>query len=164
MRQAREPSAITWEGDLVPPDVSYAASIRQTSAATRLYTPASTNRTNSAVVMRRPRRDGLAYFYAYGGTRQPVPGVPTPGGGGVRSSAWQQYLVQLHDWVVNTEWFAAGYPRNTGLTFRVSQLQTQVTGASGPGAMQQRPLFPAVQVVPRATVRARRYPTKGASS
>lgn len=155
---------VTWEGDLVPPVTSYATTRAYQAPNVRLGIPASTNRTNSAVVMRRPRRNGLRYFYAHGGLLMPLNGVPTPGAGGVRVSAFQPWLVHLYDWITNSAWFAAGYPRNTGLTFRVPQLKTQVTGGSGPGAMDARPLFPRVQSVPRASAIVRRYPTRSSNA
>ena len=72
-------------------------------------------------------------------------------------------LVQLHDWVKNSDWFAAGYPRNLGLSFRVDQVTTKVTGGAV-GQMQQRPLFPKVQRIPRPGVVVATYnttPAKG---
>lgn len=129
-----------------------------------LSIPGSTVRTKSSVVFRIPRRTGHRYFYAHGGITMPVNAVPTPGNGGVPSSAYQPILVQLHDWMVNAAWYAAGYPRNLGYSFRVHQLNTQVTGGSGPGRMQVKPVYPGVQTVRRYSVRPRVYPTKAASS
>lgn len=155
---------VTWEGDLTPPVVSYAASVRKSPLFSGLFVPATTGKTRSAVVTRRDIRKGIMYFYAHGGVEMPVPGVPTVGAGGVQSSRFQKTLVQLQDWVINEGWFMGGYPRNLGLSFRVGQLKTQVSGGSGPGMMAQRPLFPRVQVVPRYTAPVRRYATKGAKS
>ena len=155
---------VTWEGDLVPPVTSYAASVRQSPLFSGLNVPASANSTRSAVVNRRDLRKGLLYFYAHGGDVMPLPQVTNPPGGGVRLSAFQQVLVTLHDWVINEGLFMAGYPRNLGYSFRTPQLKTQVSGGSGPGMMAQRPLFPGVQTVPRYTAPVRRYSTKGARS
>lgn len=150
-----------WEGDLVPPTTSYAASVPDAPMISRLSVAPSSNVTNSAVVNRRPRRNGLMYFYSHGSTRMPVPGMPTPGLGGVMSSAYQTLLTTLHDWVINRAWYAGGYPRNLGYAFRVDQIATKTTGGAV-GAMQPRPLFPRVQVIPRPTVTPPTYNTKSA--
>lgn len=157
-------SQVTWEGDLTPPVVSYAASVRKSPLFTGLTVPASTNGTRSAVVDRKATRKGLLYFYSHGGIDMPAQSVPTPGAGGVANSRFQRTLVQLHDWVINTGWYMGGYPRNLGYSFRQGQLQTQVSGGSGPGMMQQRPLFPAVQNVPRYASPIRRYATRSSRS
>lgn len=157
-------SQVTWEGDLTPPVVSYAASVRKSPLFTGLNVPATTGKSRSAVVDRRDIRKGLLYYYSHGGKMMPIPQVTNPAGGGVQVSAFQRVLVQLQDWVINTGWHMGGYPRNLGLSFRQGQLETQVTGGSGPGAMAQRPLFPKVQVVPRYTAPVRRYATKGTKS
>jgi hypothetical protein len=157
----RNPTLMRWEGDLIPPVTSYASSTSQTLGQDRLSVPPSTNKTNSAVVQRRPRRNGLMYFYSHGGLSMPIPGMPTPGNGGVMSSAFQRVLVQLHDWVINRAWYAAGYPRNLGYTFRVNQIATKTTGGAV-GAMQPRPRFAKVQVIPRATAQPQTYNTKSA--
>lgn len=157
-------SQVTWEGDLTPPITTYAASLRKSPLHSGLGVRSSTNTTSSAVVNRRDIRKGLLYYYSHGGLTMPAPAVPTNGAGGVNISRYQQTLVQLHDWVINLGWRMGGYPRNLGYSFRVDQLKTQVTGGSGPGAMQQRPVFPAVQVVPRYTANIRRYATKGSKS
>lgn len=158
------PGSITWEGDLVPPVTTYASARPYGAPSARLNIRPSTNRTNSAVVDRRPRRNGLRYFYAHGSTVMPVGGVPRPGPGGVLSSAFQRILVHLTDWSQNDALFAAGYPRNLGLSFRVAQLNTQVSGGSGPGAMEARPLFPKIQRVPRYSTDPRYYPTRATRS
>lgn len=154
---------VTWQGDLVPPVTSYAASRDVSPLSSRSYIPPSTNRTNSAVVTRVPRRNGIAYFYSHGGLTMPANAVPRPGSGGVWSSSFQQVLVQLHDWVKNSDWFAAGYPRNLGYAFRVQQVSTKAGGGSV-GRMQPRPLFPKVQVIPRATVVPPAYKTRSSNS
>lgn len=166
-------SEVSWEGDITPPVTTYASAAANLPMKSRLNVPASTNRTGSPVVSRAERRDGLQYFYSHGGTRMPVPGVPRPGPGGVVSSAFQTTLVQLHDWVINRKWYAAGYPRGGSVftggirldsSFRGPQPQTMYTGGPTKAAMQQRPLFPAVQTVQRYGVTVRRYPTRATKS
>jgi hypothetical protein len=149
--------------DLVPPVTSYAASFMGSPMATRLVVPRSQNITNSAVVKRRPRRNGLNYHYSHGGTVMPYLKVPCPGAGGVASSRFQTILVQLHDWVINTGWHQAGYPRNLGLVTRVGQLETNTTGGSTSAQMQQSPIFPRVQRVPRYVVNPATYLTRSAN-
>jgi hypothetical protein len=160
IRDARPSGTVASEYDVPTPVTTYAASTRQTGIAAHLNVPACSNRTNSAVVSRRPRRVGLDFHYSHGGVVQPFPEVPTPGAGGVRSSTFQPILVQLHDWCVNRACFAAGYPRNLGLSTRVSQLQTNRSGGSTDAEMDQRPLFPKVQRVPRYSVRPAVYQTR----
>lgn len=158
------PGEVSYRGDLVPPVTSYASAAANLPMRTRLTVPASTNRTGSPVVSRADRRDGLRYYYSHGGIQMPVNGVPRPGAGGVLSSAHQTVLVQLHDWVTNNAWFAAGYPRNMGYSFRAQQLQTKATGGPTSAAMQQKPVFARVQRVPRYSVVPNRYPTRAARS
>lgn len=158
------PSEVSYRGDLIPPVTSYASAAANLPMRTRLAIPASTNRTGSPVVSRADRRDGLRYFYSHGGIQMPVPSVPRPGPGGVVSSAYQQVLVQLHDWATNNQWFAAGYPRNLGYSFRAQQLQTKASGGPTSAVMQQKPVFARVQRVPRYSVVPNRYPTRSTRS
>jgi hypothetical protein len=146
--------------DQPPPITTYASGVQNNSLLSQNHVPATSNRTNSAVVNRRPRRNGLRYFYGHGGLVMPFRAIPSVGTGGVQNSFYQTILVQLHDWSQNLSWFAAGYPRNLGYSTRVSQLNTNVTGGSTNAAMNQRPLFPKVQRVPRYSVRPNVYQTK----
>jgi hypothetical protein len=155
---------LEYRGDLTPPDTSYASVLPTTPLTTRLFNPSSTNRTGSAVVTRAPRRNGQLFFYAHGAVTQPN-ALPNPGAasiGNVNSSAFQTQLVQLFDWQKNIAWHEAGYPRNLGLSTRVPQLETNVTGGPGKSSSDQRPLFTKVQQVQRARVVVRSYPTKSA--
>jgi hypothetical protein len=160
---ASHPSGgITWEGDLPAPITSYAASVNQSVLGGRYQVPASTAWTRSAVVMRKPRRKGIRYFYSHGGMDVPPPQVqPGPRSGMVALSLFQRTLVTLHDWSQNDGWFIC-YPRNLGWSFRVDQLKTQVTGGPGPSRSAAKPLFPRVQRVPRPSVVPRAYDTKSA--
>jgi hypothetical protein len=130
-----------------------------------MYNPASTNRTRSAVVDRSPRRGDIAYFYVHGAVTQPnaLPGQGATGPGGVNSSGFQNQLVQLMDWQINRGWYEAGFPRNLGLSTRVPQLQTNVTGGPGMSSSTQRPLFTKVQKVRRAGVKVNTYQTRSAN-
>lgn len=155
---------IEYKGDLPAPVTTYASSLPGMPLTSRLYNPASTARTRSSVVTRAPRRGGMRSFYVHGAVGMPN-ALPNPGAGGVggvNSSAFQPNLVQLMDWQVNPSWYEAGYPRNLGLSTRVAQLQTNVTGGPGRSSQDQRPLFTRVQTVPRANVTVRSYPTRSA--
>lgn len=161
--EPQRPSQVTWRGDLTPPVTSYASAVAKTPLLSQNRIAPTTNRTNSAVVQRRPRREGLKYFYSYGTVPMPLAGVPRPGAGGVFSSSFQPLLTTLHDWVTNTAWFAAGYPRNLGLSTRVSQLQTKRTGGPTDASMDAKPIFPKVQRVQRYSVTPSYYPTRSAN-
>jgi hypothetical protein len=153
---------ITYRGDLPAPVTTYASAQANLPMRTRLTVPAGTNRTGAPVVNRVPRRNGLRYFYSHGGIRMPFGGVPRPGAGGVTSSAFQQILVQLHDWVTNRNWYEGGYPQNLGLSFRAQQLVTKATGGPTSAAMETKPVFAKVQTVRRYSVTPPRYPTRSA--
>lgn len=155
---------IEYRGDLPAPVTTYAASLSDSTVASNLQVPASTNRTWAPVVNRVPRRK-IRAFYVHGAEIQPN-ALPYPGASGVgsvESSKFQKQLVILTDWHINPAWYEAGYPRNLGLSTRVPQLQTQVTGGGGPGKMAQRPLFTRVQTVGRATATVKTFPTKAAN-
>lgn len=154
---------IEYPGDSQPPITSYAAAIRSSNIGDTLRVPASLNTTNSAVVNRAQRSGGMRSFYAHGAVPMPTP-VPYAGYGGVNSSAANQYNVNLFDWQINPSWFEAGYPRNLGLSTRVPQLQTNITGGPGKSRATARPLFTRVQQVPRAQVTVRTYQTKAANA
>jgi hypothetical protein len=154
------PGNVAYRGDLPAPVTTYASAAANLPMRARLNVPPSTNLDGSAVVNRVERRAGHRYWYSHGGVTMPMPGVPRPGAGGVFSSSFQQTLVQLHDWMINLEWYAAGYPRNMGYSFRAQQVQTRTTGGPTAAAMQQRPLFPKVQTIKRYTVATPRYPTR----
>ena len=157
--------AVEYRGDLVAPTTTYASAAPYTPLTSRLHNPASTNRTNSAVVNRQLRRGGILSFYVHGGVDMqgalPYPGAA--GVGQVQSSRFQRWLVQLMDWQINPSWYEAGYPRNLALSTRVPQLETNVTGGPGKSSSDQRPLFTQVQTVKRANVVVRSYPTRSSN-
>jgi len=157
---------VEYRGDLTPPVASYASAAPYSPMTSRLYTPASENVTNSAVVARMPRRGGHVFFYSHGAVRMPnaLPGNGATGPGGVNSSAFQPDNVQLMDWQINRAWAEAGRPRNLGLSTRVPQLRTNQTGGPGKSSSVQRPLFTRVQVVPRTRAVVRTYGTRSAQS
>lgn len=157
------PSKIVWEGDLPAPITTYASSQRNSPLFSQNQVQRSSNRTGSMVVNRRPRRNGLRYWYSHGGIVMPAPQVPTPGAGGVRQSVYQNILVQLHDWSQNLALFAAGYPRNLGYSTRVPQLVTKASGGPTDATMDARPLFPRVQRVRRYSVTTPTYNTRSAN-
>lgn len=155
---------VEYRGDVKPPVESYASALRYTPLTSRLYNPQTTNRSSSAVVDRHPRRGGMLSFYVTGAVRMPD-ALPYPGADGVgevNRSAFQPYLAQLTDWHINRAWAEAGRPRNLGLSTRVPQLETNVTGGPGRSSQDQRPLFTRVQTVERARVTVRSYPTRSA--
>lgn len=154
---------VAYRGDLPAPVTTYADSQSKTPLISQNKVPPSTNRTNAAVVQRKPRRNGLLYFYSHGSTHMRVPNIPSPGNGGVLSSAFQPILTTLHDWSQNLAWFAAGYPRNLGYVTRVPQLSTKATGGPTDSSMQAKPRFDRVQSVRRYSVVPRAYPTKSSN-
>lgn len=157
--------AVAYRGDLEPPTRSYAASYTDTAIGSTNTVPASTNRTGAAVVVRIPRRDGLAYHYGYGAVDTPKPQT-YPGGndGRVESSAFQTFVNHLFNWSSNDCWYAAGYPRNLGYTFRVAGVRTNPTGGSTKARMDVKPVWPKVQVIPRYSTVPPVYKTRSALS
>lgn len=156
--------AVEYRGDLTPPVASYASSAAASPMFSRLRIPSSLATIGSMVVNRTPRNVGIRSFYVHGAVDmvQAMPYPASAGVGGVTSSAFQRKLVQLMDWQINPGWAEAGRPRNLGLSTRVPQLQTNVTGGPGRSSQDQRPLFNRVQTVQRANVVVKAYPTRGA--
>lgn len=165
--QDPQPSLVQYRGNLVPPTTSYARSVTDTAFGSRenIESQASTVRTRSAVVTRAPRMNGMRFAYGYGKEEAQLPHV-YPGGndGGVRSSAFQTFKNHLYNFVLNDGLFAAGYPRNLGLSFRVPAIRTNPTGGSTPSRMDQKPQFTKVQSVPRYSTVPAAYETRGAKS
>jgi hypothetical protein len=163
----RPGGVIEYRGDLEPPVTSYASATTQSPLTSRQRIPAASAWSGSAIVTRGLRRGGRGkgteYFYSHGGYRMPVR-VPTPGSSGVPSTRFQQVNVQLFDWVIVPSLYEAGYPRNLGLSSKVPQPNTNVTGGPGKSAMDQRPLFTKVQTVARAKAIVQAYATRGTKS
>lgn len=163
IRDARPSDNTYSKYDVPPPIVTYAASLRNSPLISQNQIAPTSNRSGSAVVNRRPRRNGMRFYYANGGNRQPRIPVPTPGGGGVASSAFQTTKADLTPWCINVAWFEAGYPRNLGYVTRVPQPTTKQSGGPTDATMAARPIFPKVQVIPRYHVMPPRYKTASAN-
>lgn len=162
MNDGRPSSTVQSKYDVPPPVTTYAASAVYTPLVSQNYIPPSTNRTGAGVVNRRPRRNGQEFFYSHGAVPM-LPPIDQVAKGGVNSSRFQTSNVQLMDWQKNTAWFAAGYPRNLGWVTRVGQLPTKASGGPGNSTMEQRPLFPRVQRVPRYQATPPSYKTRSAN-
>lgn len=134
---------------------------------------------DSAIVSRIPRMLGLLFNWSWGGVDQGANtgSLPQPGNNGltglVNSTQFQRILVQLHDWQLNRRWYIA-YPmagavfqggnavRGTYPSFRAEQISANVTGGVGPGRMQPRPRFSAVQKIAKYNTTPRFYGTTSA--
>lgn len=170
-----------YNADLVPPATSYAAS--RSVLSSNLREPHENFRQDAAVVERAQSLMGLFFNWAWGGNDNKSfldqSGVSTKGGrnGMVNSSYSQTVLVQLHDWCINKGWYSnTGGWVGTGSgmfqgsrperyeypSFRVAQINTNVTGGPGPGRMNRTPRFTAVQQVHKYTAQPRYYPTRSA--
>jgi len=168
-------SLSVYNAEQVPPATSYAGVRSRLSSALGFQNSRVTNK-NSAVVSRKERLQGLFYNWAWGGNdmyRQ-AQSLPQSGPSGldgqVNNSTFQKILVQLHDWSINSNWYIA-YPmagavfngsdtvRGTYPSFRVSVIQTNTSGASGPSRMTPTPRFTAVQRVPKYSSSPRYYST-----
>jgi hypothetical protein len=108
-----------------------------------------------------------------------LPGVDGGGlNGNVRSTAFQPILVQLHDWQMNDKWYIAWNGTGSGMfqnskkeryaypSFRVSQVNTSLTGGPGPSTMRMgpRPRFTSVQAIQKYTAQPSYYNTQGSKS
>jgi hypothetical protein len=154
---------IEYRGDLPAPVTTYASALPTTPLTSRQYNPPSTNRTKSAVVDRKPRRGGHMFFYSHGAVPMLTPIREDSNSQGlVPISMFQRFNIALMDWQKNLSWYESGYPRNLGLSTRVPQLQTNVTGGPGRSSMDQRPLFTKVQTVQRARIKVSAYQTVAA--
>jgi hypothetical protein len=154
---------VEYRGDVVAPVTSYASALPSSPLTSRQYNPASTNRTGSAVVDRKPRRGGHMFFYSHGAVPMPTPIREEQNSQGlVPISKFQRFNVALMDWQKNLSWYESGYPRNLGLSTRVPQLETNQTGGPGRSSMDQRPLFTRVQTVQRSRVIVQTYRTRPA--
>lgn len=157
--------AVTWEGDLTPPVQSYASTGSTLANASTQPSASSTAWTRAPVVDRHNRMDGMVFAYGYGKEEAALPQT-YPGGndGLVRNSAYQTLKNHLYNFVTNRALYQAGYPRNLGLTFRVPQIRTQVTGGPHPSRMAQAPQWTKVQTVPRYSTVPQSYATRGSKS
>lgn len=157
----RPSGSIQSKYDVPPPVTTYAYSAAKTPLHASLNIPPSTNRSGSAVVNRRPLRNGLQFFYSHGAVSMDVP-LAAVAEGGVNSSRFQTVNVQLMDWQNNTSWHQAGYPRNLGWVTRVAQVDTKSSGGPTNATMEAKPAFNRVQRVPRYQAIPKAYPTRSA--
>jgi hypothetical protein len=128
--------------------------------------------------------NGLRFNWSWGGINmgaltQSLPGVKGGGlNGFVRRTDAQPTLVQLHDWQTNDNWYIAWNGTGAGMfqnqkaerytypSFRVSQVNTSLTGGPGPASMKMnlKPRFTSVQAIKKYTARPSYYNTKGTKS
>jgi hypothetical protein len=174
-------SLSVYNADMEPPATSYATSTSPLSAA--LARPTVGPKTNAAYVSRKPRMNGLRFFWSWGAVDMLRNTASLPGSGSglvpsVRSTAFQPMLVQLHDWTRNANWYIAWNGTGSGMfqgskkeryaypSFRVSQVNTSLTGGPGPSTMRmnQRPRFTSVQAIKKYTAQPSYYNTKGSPS
>lgn len=174
-------SLSVYNADMEPPATSYATTSSPLSAA--LARPTVGPKTNAAYVSRKPRMNGLRFFWSWGGLDMLRSTASLPGASGglipfVRSTAFQPILVQLHDWTRNDKWYIAWNGTGSGMfqgskkeryaypSFRVSQVNTSLTGGPGPTTMRmnQRPRFTSVQAIKKYTAQPSYYNTKGSPS
>lgn len=160
----RPNGSIQGKSDVTPPVTSYAYGARNTPMHSSLAVPASTIRSNSGIVSRKPIRRGNEFFYSHGATSMPTESVLQPGAAGVWSSRFQTQNVALLTWQMNRSIFMAGYPRNLGFTFRAPKPNVNsATGGPTTAVQGPKPIFNKVQTVPRYTVTPLRYNTRSAN-
>jgi hypothetical protein len=123
---------------------------------------------NAAIVNRHSSKDGIENDYIYGGYAEPYqhPYLPPT------SSRFQQTLVRLVAYSLNTKWYIAypaatvmnGGKRNQGLTFKTPQLNTRTSGGPGQAVMGPRPTFNRVQRIPRYNSSPGTYNTRSTAN
>lgn len=170
-----------YNADMEPPATSYATSTSPMSS--RLARPVVGPKVNAPFVSRKERLNGLRFNWSWGGINMGKQTVSLPGSDGglngmVRSTDFQPVLVQLHDWQTNDQWYIAWNGTGAGMfqhqkaeryqypSFRVSQVNTSVTGGPGPTTMrmQPRPRFTSVQAIRKYTAQPSYYNTQGSPS
>lgn len=170
-----------YNAEMEPPATSYATSVSPLSSS--LARPVIGPKVNAAFVSRKPRLNGLIFNWAWGGNNMGEQIASLPGGGSglngmVRSSSFQTILVQLHDWQLNNKWYIAWNGTGAGMfqhqrkeryqypSFRVSQINTSLTGGPGPTTMRMnaRPRFTSVQAIKKYTAQPSYYNTKSSNS
>lgn len=144
---------IAYASPVNPPATSYAGTSSPLhSVSAKEYQYADPR--NAAIVNRHFRKDGIESHYNYGGRPEEVRFIADP----PRSSRFQQTLVRLWPWSINTKWYIAypaatvmnGGARNQGLSERTPQITTRTSGGPGAFLMGVRPQFTKVLQVPRA--------------
>lgn len=171
-------SLSVYNADLEPPATSYATT--RSGLSGRLARPVVGPKVNAPYVSRVPRMNGLKFNWSWGGIDmgklvRSLPGVASGLNGFVRSTDFQTTLVQLHDWQTNDKWYIAWNGTGAGMfqhqkkerysypSFRVSVIDTSLTGGAGPSTMRmnQRPQFRSVQAIRKYTAQPSYYNTKG---
>lgn len=171
-----------YNADLVPPATSYAAT--RSALHSTYVNPTVAPKTRAAFVDHHWRMNGLKFNWSWGGINmQPFTKASLPGQSGglngfVQSTDFQTTLVQLHDWQTNDNWYNCWNGSGSGMfngsketrytypSFRVSQINTSVTG--GPGQYTQRmqpsPRFTSVQTIQRYSAQPSYYNTRSTNS
>ena len=122
---------------------------------------------NASLVDRRNRMNG---YHPTAG-RQSYVGWTPQMNKPVPSSQFQKWLIGPQiNYILNACLFRAGFPaatislgtdRNMGLSERVPQIPTRISGGPGPATMLPAPRFKKVQQVPRYSTFPCMYPTQG---
>lgn len=175
-------SLSVYNADMEPPATSYVASTSPVSS--RLARPVVGPKVNAPFVSRKERLNGLRFNWSWGGINMGEQTASLPGetkgglNGFVRRTNFQPVLVQLHDWQTNDQWYIAWNGTGAGMfqhqkaeryqypSFRVSQVNTSVTGGPGPTTMRMRPSprFTSVQAIRKYTAQPSYYNTQGSPS
>lgn len=174
-------SLSVYNADMEPPATSYATA--KSPLSSRLARPVVGPKVNAPFVSRKERMNGLRFNWSWGGVNMgeqvsSLPGVSAGLNGLVRSTAFQTILVRLHDWQTNDKWYIAWNGTGAGMfmhskperysypSFRVSQINTSLTGGPGPKTMRMapRPRFTSVQAIRKYTAQPSYYNTQGSAS
>lgn len=167
-----------YNAEMEPPATSYATSVSPVSS--RLARPVIGPKVDAPFVTLKERLNGLRFNWSWGGINMgkflaSLPGASSGLNGFVRSSDAQPVLVQLHDWQTNDQWYIAWNGTGAGMfqgqkperysypSFRVSQVNTMLTGGPGPTTMRmnKRPRYTSVQAIRKYTAQPSYYNTKG---
>lgn len=170
-----------YNAEMEPPATSYVTSTSPMSG--RYAPPVIAPKVNAPFVSHKPRMNGLIFNWAWGGNdmgamTKSLPGVSGGLNGYVRSTNFQTTLVQLHDWQTNANWYIAWNGTGAGMfqhqkqerysypSFRVSQIQTNVTGGVGQPSMRMNraPRFTSVQAIRKYTAQPSYYNTRSSKS
>lgn len=170
-----------YNAEMEPPATSYATSTSPISS--RYAPPVEGPKTDAPFVSHKPRMNGLIFNWAWGANDMGQHTTSLPGSdhglnGFVRSTKFQTTLVQLHDWQTNQNWYIAWNGTGAGMfqhqkreryaypSFRVSQINTSVTGGPGQPTMRMNraPRFTSVQAIRKYTAQPSYYNTKSSKS
>lgn len=170
-----------YNAEMEPPATSYVTSTSPLSSTHA--NPVIGPKVDAPFVSHKERMNGLRFNWSWGGINMgkflaSLPGVSSGLNGMVRSTDAQTTLVQLHDWQLNDQWYIAWNGTGSGMfqgskatrysypSFRVSQVNTSLTGGAGPTTMRmsQKPRYTSVQAIRKYTAQPSYYNTKGAKS